>query len=78
MWTVDATQHIHVEPSVSERDVLERATSVARLSAERRSVFVDLFPLEALACGCGQPAHWKTYQVILYAPEAETASGNAT
>lgn len=75
MWTVDASQHIHVEPSVGEREVLERATSVARLSAEKRFIFVDLFLSEAIVCGCGQPASWKTYQVILYAPETTPASG---
>lgn len=75
MWTVDATQHIHVEPSIGEKEVLERATSVARLSVDRRSIFVDVFLLSSPMCSCGQPAHWKTYQVILYVPEAETASG---
>lgn len=76
MWTVDASQHIHVEPSVGEREVLERATSVARLSAEKRSIFVDLFLSDSIVCGCAQPTNWKTYQVILYAPETTTASGN--
>lgn len=78
MWTVDASQHIHVEPSVREQEVLERATSVARLSADGRAVFVDLFALDQIPCGCGQPASWKTYQVILYAPEAEKASGSGS
>ncbi|MBP7006192.1 hypothetical protein KBB27_03660 [Patescibacteria group bacterium] len=67
MWTIDATQHIHVEPSVSEREVLERAASVARLSAQGSPVFLDLLATETVACACGQPDPWKTYQVILYA-----------
>lgn len=74
MWTIDATQHIHVEPSVPEREVLERASAVATLSAEQHSVFVDLIAVEQATCACGQPSHWKTYQVILYAP-APTTSG---
>lgn len=74
MWTIDATQHIHVEPTVSEREVLERAASVARLSAQGSPVFLDLLPTEGVSCGCGQPAPWKTYQVILYAAAEQKRS----
>ena len=74
MWTVDATQHIHVEPSVPEREVLERATAVASLSASGQVLCVDLIAVEGLACACGQPSHWKTYQVILYAPASTESS----
>ncbi len=71
MWTIDATQHIHVEPTVPEREVLERATSVARASAGEGGVFLDLLAAPELACACGQPAPWKTYQVILYAAASQ-------
>ncbi len=71
MWTIDATQHIHVEPTVPEREVLERATSVARQSAGEGGVFLDLLAAPELTCACGQPAPWKTYQVILYAPASQ-------
>ncbi len=71
MWTIDATQHIHVEPTVPEREVLERATSVARLSANEAGIFLDLLAAPDLSCGCGQPGAWKTYQVILYAPASQ-------
>ena len=71
MWTIDGTQHIHVEPTVPEREVLERATSVATLSAKGSSIFLDLLPNPEIACACGQPAHWKTYQIILYAFEMQ-------
>lgn len=74
MWTVDATQHIHVEPTVPEREVLERATAVAGLSAGGQALCVDLLQIEDFACSCGQPSHWKTYQVILYAPVPESSA----
>ncbi|MBP9747791.1 hypothetical protein KBD13_02570 [Patescibacteria group bacterium] len=73
MWTIDATQHIHVEPTVSEREVLERATAVAQLSAQGDAVFLDILGVPAWGCGCGQPEHWKTFQVILYAPSTSSS-----
>lgn len=68
------TQHIHVEPTVPEREVLERATSVAQLSSGDQPVFLDILATTEVTCACGQPSNWKTYLVILYALEGQKRS----
>ena len=78
MWTIDATQHIHVEPTVPEREVLDRATSVARLSSGEQPVFLDIIARTDVVCECHQPADWKTYQVILYALEGQKRSDGSS
>lgn len=66
MWRVDQGQHIHVDASIPERDVLARATNVAQSASPEAVIRVDLAPMEAVDCTCGQPADWKTYRVLLY------------
>ncbi len=67
MWTIDGTHHIHVEPNASEQDVLSRATMAAQHATTESRVLVDLLFMKEIACACGQPANWHTYQVVLYA-----------
>lgn len=77
MWTIDISQHIHVESTITEREVLDRATSVAQLSSGDQPIFLDIIASPQLTCTCNQPADWKTYQVILYALEGQKRSGGA-
>lgn len=78
MWTIDVSQHIHVEPTVPEREVLERATSVAQLSSGSQPVFLDILATTDVTCECHQPSDWKTYRVILYAMEEQKRSDESS
>ncbi|MFA6429002.1 MAG: hypothetical protein WCV84_00705 [Patescibacteria group bacterium] len=69
MWKADATQHIHVDPSISEREVLERATETAHQSAGKTAVCLDVQEAHDVTCSCGAPPSWKTYRVIIHVPD---------
>jgi len=68
MWKSDDTQHIHVDPSVPETEVLRRATEVACSANPQEDVCIDLIASSDIACACQAPSHWKTYRVIIHAP----------
>ena len=77
MWTTDATQHIHVEASIPESEVLARATEVAQSSNKGQTLLIDLIEAKDFSCRCMAPADWKTYLVIIHVlvEDGQTTSG---